>query len=136
MIWLIIMVTGSIVLTGCFIEYGSYWLMDVPMRPAGWVMLIVLPLLIAPPLLYVMLDQFQKLDLAHQELFISEKSIQLALAEVKDLKGLLSMCAGCKKVRNAEAEWVNVDSYLKSNTNAEISHGYCPDCASSFLSAK
>ena len=50
------------------------------------------------------------------------------MEEIKQLRGILPMCAWCKKVRNDENFWQQVDDYLCNHTQAEISHGICPDC--------
>lgn len=52
-----------------------------------------------------------------------------ALANVKTLRGLLPMCAGCKKIRDDEGYWSQIESYLQQHSEAEFSHGLCPDCA-------
>jgi PAS domain S-box-containing protein len=51
-----------------------------------------------------------------------------ALKRVKTLSGLLPICASCKKIRNDEGYWEQVETYLKSRSNAEFTHGICPDC--------
>ena len=51
-----------------------------------------------------------------------------ALAEVKILRGILPICSFCKKVRDDEGFWEQVDVYITKYTGADISHGICPDC--------
>ncbi len=51
-----------------------------------------------------------------------------ALEEVKVLSGLLPICAWCKRVRNDQGYWQNVELYVREHTNAEFTHGICPDC--------
>ena len=51
-----------------------------------------------------------------------------ALAEIKTLYGLLPICAWCKKIQNEKGEWEKLESYLESHSNAEFTHGICPDC--------
>lgn len=55
-------------------------------------------------------------------------ALQDALAQVKRLQGLLPMCAWCKKIRSDEHYWQSVDHYLAKHTEAQFSHGICPDC--------
>ncbi len=50
-----------------------------------------------------------------------------ALAKVKTLSGLLPICASCKKIRHGEA-WEPIEVYIKARSDAEFSHGMCPDC--------
>ena len=51
-----------------------------------------------------------------------------ALAKVKTLHGLLPICASCKKVRNDTGYWEQIESYVRSHSDAEFSHGICPEC--------
>jgi PAS domain S-box-containing protein len=51
-----------------------------------------------------------------------------ALANIKTLKGLIPICASCKKIRTDEGFWQQVDVYIRDHTEVEFSHGLCPDC--------
>ncbi len=55
--------------------------------------------------------------------------LQHALASVKTLSVLLPICASCKKIRNDDGYWTKVETYLAEHSDAEFSHGICPDCA-------
>jgi PleD family two-component response regulator len=61
---------------------------------------------------------------------LEEKNAQLeeALANVKTLSGLLPICANCKKIRDDEGYWQEVEVYVRDHTDALFSHGFCPDC--------
>ena len=50
------------------------------------------------------------------------------MAEIKILRGILPICSFCKKIRNDEGYWQEVDAYLQEHTEAELSHGLCLDC--------
>lgn len=54
---------------------------------------------------------------------------QLALAEIKTLKGIVPICSFCKKVRDDQGYWEQVEVYVKQHTQADFSHGICPECA-------
>ena len=54
--------------------------------------------------------------------------LQTALGQVKTLSGLLPICAGCKKVRNKADQWLELDTYLMQHTEAQLTHGLCPNC--------
>lgn len=54
--------------------------------------------------------------------------LKTALSHVKQLKGLLPICAHCKKVRNDTGYWQQVETYIESHSEAQFSHGICPDC--------
>jgi hypothetical protein len=51
-----------------------------------------------------------------------------ALTQVKTLGGLLPICSSCKKVRDDEGYWHQVEAYITERSDAEFSHGICPDC--------
>jgi CheY-like chemotaxis protein len=55
--------------------------------------------------------------------------LQTALAKVKTLSGLLPICASCKKIRDDEGYWHRVEVYIRDHTEAEFTHGLCPECA-------
>ncbi len=54
--------------------------------------------------------------------------LQRALSEVRTLSGILPICANCKRVRDDEGYWRQVEEYVASRTSAQFSHGVCPDC--------
>ncbi|HJP87384.1 MAG TPA: response regulator transcription factor [Gemmatimonadaceae bacterium] len=54
--------------------------------------------------------------------------LERALAEVKRLQGLLPICSYCKKVRNEDNYWQQVESYITSHSDLELSHSVCPQC--------
>jgi PAS domain S-box-containing protein len=51
-----------------------------------------------------------------------------ALAQVKTLSGLLPICASCKKIRDDNGYWQQVETYIQKHSNADFTHGICPDC--------
>ncbi len=55
--------------------------------------------------------------------------LQQALAEIKTLRGIVPICASCKKIRDDEGYWQQVEVYVRDHTEAEFSHGICPECA-------
>jgi hypothetical protein len=54
--------------------------------------------------------------------------LEAALAQVKTLSGLLPICAACKKIRDDRGYWHEVEVYVRDHTEAEFTHGICPDC--------
>ena len=62
---------------------------------------------------------------------LGEKNNQLQKAynEVKTLKGMLPICAKCKKIRDDKGYWNQIESYIKKYSEAEFSHSICPECA-------
>ncbi len=63
-----------------------------------------------------------------EQLRDSVAALERALHEVRTLSGLLPICAGCKKIRDDQGYWREVEQYLQQHTRAEFSHGLCPDC--------
>jgi len=55
--------------------------------------------------------------------------LQRAKSEIKVLSGLLPICASCKRIRDEQGSWHNVEHYITEHSAAEFSHGLCPDCA-------
>ena len=63
-------------------------------------------------------EEREKLHLEHKE----------ALSKVKKLAGMLPICANCKKIRNDEGYWEQIEAYISDHSEAEFSHGVCPEC--------
>jgi len=57
------------------------------------------------------------------------RQLRLALAEVKNLEGMLPICGSCKKIRDDSGYWNQLETYLSAHTDATFTHGVCPDCA-------
>lgn len=55
--------------------------------------------------------------------------LQNALSEVKTLRGFLPICAHCKNIRDDKGYWSRIELYIRDHSDAEFSHGICPDCA-------
>jgi hypothetical protein len=51
-----------------------------------------------------------------------------ALNGAKTMRGLIPICASCKKVRDDQGEWHQVEQYVHQHSEAEFTHGICPDC--------
>ena len=56
------------------------------------------------------------------------QELQAALASVKQLHGLLPICSYCKKVRDDQNYWQQMEGYINQRTGSEFSHSVCPDC--------
>lgn len=54
--------------------------------------------------------------------------LEEALANVKQLQGLLPICSYCKRIRDDQNYWQQVDSYISVHSGVQFSHSYCPDC--------
>ena len=62
------------------------------------------------------------------ELEKKNKELQDALANVKQLTGMLPICASCKQIRDDKGYWSAVESYIGKHSEAVFSHGLCPEC--------
>ena len=69
-------------------------------------------------------------QLIEARMALNEKveELELALKEVRTLKGIVPICASCKNVRDDQGYWNRVETYLNEHTDAEFSHAVCPDC--------
>jgi len=56
------------------------------------------------------------------------EELQEALSHIKTLRGLLPICSYCKKIRDDKNYWQQVESYVASHSDAQFSHGICPEC--------
>jgi hypothetical protein len=64
-------------------------------------------------------EERDKLHLEHVE----------ALTRVKTLAGMLPICANCKKIRNDDGYWKQIEAYISEHSEAKFTHGLCPECA-------
>jgi PAS domain S-box-containing protein len=54
--------------------------------------------------------------------------LQDALKKIKTLRGIIPICAACKKIRDDKGYWNQIEIYLKEHSEADFSHGICPEC--------
>jgi len=66
--------------------------------------------------------------LKNVELSSMNDQLRNALADVKRLQGMLPICASCKKVRDDDGYWQQIESYISEHSDARITHGICPEC--------
>ena len=57
-----------------------------------------------------------------------EEKYEQAKKEIKELGKLIPVCLKCKKVKDAEGNWMEIDTYLRKNSDIDLSHGYCDNC--------
>ncbi|XOF32376.1 MAG: PAS domain-containing protein [Candidatus Electrothrix sp. YB6] len=70
-----------------------------------------------------------ELKKAEQEREQLIEQLQTALANVKQLKGLLPICAWCKNIRDDQGYWHQVEVYIRDHSDANFTHGICPECS-------
>jgi len=74
-------------------------------------------------------ERTQDLHKANKELEALVVDLQKALGEVKQLSGLLPICAKCKKIRDDKGYWNQIEGYIQKHSDAQFSHGMCPECS-------
>lgn len=75
------------------------------------------------------LTDITELKLAENAKEMIVEELQEALAKVKQLSGLLPICASCKKIRDDKGYWNQIELYIRKHSEAKFSHGLCPECA-------
>lgn len=71
---------------------------------------------------------FRNLKKSEEALLLERDRLEKALSQIKTLKGLLPICANCKKIRDDKGYWNQIESYVQAHSDAEFSHGICPEC--------
>lgn len=104
---------------------GMVWREEALVRnPVGLVVALVGAVMVILGLVGVIV-RFAQLNQRVKE---QAASLQEALGEIKELRGIIPICAGCKKVRDDEGYWNHVEIYVAEHTRAEFSHGFCEEC--------
>ncbi len=70
-----------------------------------------------------------KIKQADKEKSVVIAELKKALEEIKTLSGFLPICASCKKIRDDQGYWKQIEVYISEHSEAEFSHGICPECA-------
>ena len=91
-------------------------------------------LVLIVPLLYVFFYKPFLLDIRERKKAEMEKEativeLKKAIDEIKILKGLIPICAKCKKVRDDAGYWQHIETYIRERSDAQFTHGICPNCA-------
>jgi sensor histidine kinase regulating citrate/malate metabolism len=98
-------------------------------RSSVLVFLIALGLLIASMVILFIEKKIifkRKLMQKEREKLIAD--LQDAIAKINTLKGLLPICANCKKIRDDKDRWEQIESYIREHSEAEFTHSICPEC--------
>ena len=64
-----------------------------------------------------------------KEIPLANEKLRAALAEVRQLSGLLPICTNCKGIRDDKGYWNQIEDYISTHTEAILSHSICPKCA-------
>jgi ABC-type amino acid transport substrate-binding protein len=104
-----------------------------------WIILILVPALVVL-LLFFLHNRRLRTEVVERQKEVAERKkaeaklnatveqLQGALADIKQLSGLLPICASCKKIRDDQGYWRQVEEYISVHSEAEFSHSVCPDC--------
>lgn len=76
----------------------------------------------------LIVERNNQLEEKNRELEKLLEANRKAMSEIKLLQGILPICATCKKIRDKEGRWQHIESYISKRSDAEFSHGICPDC--------
>jgi len=114
---------GVLILYQTNTQYSHIVLLDL--------MLIVVLLI---PILYFFVYRPLSIDMNIIESLNRERDrtideLNNALSEIKTLRGIIPICASCKKIRDDKEHWTQIEVYIKEHSDADFSHGICPDCA-------
>jgi hypothetical protein len=139
-----VVATVLTVAASCWLVLGEAfnWYTPSPFAAKpGWPELITLVLILIVAAIAIDLlatNARKNLELARQEIEHRKKmeeereklitSLQKALSDVKTLSGLIPICCSCKKIRDDQGYWKAVEQYIGEHTEAEFTHGICPDC--------
>lgn len=69
------------------------------------------------------IHEIQKIEMEKETL---RKQVEYSLTKM--LSGFIPICAGCKKIRDEKGTWDQLEAYISKHTDAEFSHGICPEC--------
>ena len=70
----------------------------------------------------------EELRLSRQLLEDKVTELEATLARVKQLEGILPICMYCKKIRDDQEQWQQMEAYISQHSEANFSHGLCPEC--------
>jgi len=103
-----------------------------PRDIARWVVVILIPIVVFVGFILIynrrLRREIRARQMAEREREQVINELQTALSNIKQLKGLLPICASCKKIRDDQGYWQQVEEYLLEHSEAEFSHSLCPDC--------
>lgn len=79
-------------------------------------------------LLYSIIHDVTDRKRAEEALKEERRRLQKALEDVRTLRGIVPICASCKKIRDDKGYWNQVEKYVTEHSEAQFSHGMCPEC--------
>ncbi|MBZ0254771.1 sensor with HAMP domain protein, partial [bacterium] len=73
----------------------------------------------------------QRIDYARNRERLLKELLE-SRSQVKQLEGIIPICSCCKKIRDSNEEWQQLEIYIHNHSDANFSHGMCPECAKKF----
>lgn len=109
-------------------EFLFHWTLATAENPVTWgvrtLMFVAVSLLIS---------YFEgQLRDAVQQAEAATRKLQDTLDHVRHLESLLPICAGCKRIRNHQGEWLAIERYLHEAEGTNFTHGLCPSCVAKY----
>jgi hypothetical protein len=130
----VLIITALALISAVLITFLTLSSVHVGNPRVGMVMASICCLLITPPISYYHLRVSQQLEIRERHLEELNQKLQTALAEVKELGGMLPICSSCKKIRDDAGYWQQLEDYISLHSNADFTHSLCPDCAGRIVS--
>jgi DNA-binding response OmpR family regulator len=81
-------------------------------------------------------DEMEARKKHERDLELKNKELEVLLSEIKTVRGFIPICAWCKKIRNIEGYWEQMERYIENHSYATFSHGICKECAQKALDEK
>ena len=78
--------------------------------------------------LLIFIDVIERINADREKKHIIDEFKEI-LTGIKMLSGMLTICAHCKKIRSGDGYWEQLEMYIRKHSEAEFTHGICPDCA-------
>ena len=120
------MICDIIEYNATIIIFGSNW------HSGPSAIMILIPVLVNQSVVLLALSALRRAELQQRadeaELREKNAALEIALAEVKELRGMLPICAWCKSVRDVDGMWDRLEAYLSKHSHVTLTHGICPIC--------
>jgi hypothetical protein len=102
---------------------GFTFFMESPYQNFFFISIMALQIIVS--LSFIMLNS----ERLHSHLLKAKEELEQSISQIKVLSGLLPICSGCKRIRDEHDNWTQMEIYIRNRSEAEFSHGICPECA-------
>ena len=115
----VLLATSAIIfIAKAFVMFVLNSILRLPHPWEMWVDALMLSMIVIPCLILLIVRPLRQLAARYRA----------AIAEVQVLRGIIPICSVCKKIRDNEGAWQQIEAYIRSHSAASFSHGLCPDC--------